>query len=251
MLTFAVIYAFIIGLVLGSFYNVVGLRWVAGESVVSPRSHCPNCKRTLQAIDLIPLLSYLVLKGRCRGCQTKISLLYPTMELMTGSLFATMVYIFGFSTETIVALLFVSLLHIIVVTDLTAMLILNRVLLLFFIPIALLRFSIAPLEPWWDAPLAGAVGFLVLLAIAYVSKGGMGGGDIKLFFVLGFVLGTVQTLLTLFFASVIGAVVGLSFRAFGWIKRRQHIPFAPFIAMAALIAYIIGENIWAWYVQWL
>lgn len=130
------------------------------------------------------------------------------MELLTGLFFAFSYWQLGLSLELIVAWLFISLLIIITVSDTAYMLIPNKILL-FFLPLLVLGRVLSPLEPWWDSLLGAAIGFGVLLLIAVVSKGGMGGGDIKLFFVIGLVLGTVNTLLTLFLAAVIGMIVGL------------------------------------------
>ncbi|MGG0644513.1 prepilin peptidase [Sporosarcina gallistercoris] len=237
---------FVYGLVFGSFFNVVGLRVPKKESIVSPPSHCTICDRRLTAIDLIPVISFVFLRGKCRGCGTKISIVYPLMELNTGALFALSFYYLGFSLELAVALLFVSMLVIITVSDIMYMLIPNKVLLPFGMAIALLRFF-SPLSPWWDSLLGAAVGFLVLLLIAIVSKGGMGGGDIKLFFVIGLVLGTQLTLLTLFLAAFIGSLVGILYLRKTKQGRKTPVPFGPSIAVAAVISYFCGDTLVGWY----
>ena len=237
---------FIYGLVFGSFYNVVGLRVPKKESIVSPPSHCTVCDRRLTVIDLIPVGSYLFLRGKCRGCGTKISAIYPLMELVTGMLFALAFYYSGFSIELLVALLFISMLVIITVSDIAYMLIPNKILLPFGIAIALLRI-VSPLDPWWDSFLGAAVGFLVLFLIAIVSKGGMGGGDIKLFFVIGLVLGTKLTLFTLFLAALIGSIVGIIHLRRTRQGRKTPMPFGPSIAVAAVISYFYGNALVGWY----
>lgn len=244
-----VAYLALVGLVFGSFYNVVGLRVPVGESVVTPRSHCTKCDRTLEARELIPVLSFLLQRGSCRTCDTKISFLYPSTELLTGFLFAFSFYWFGWTTETIVALLFVSMLAIIFVSDMRYMLIPDKILLFFAVPLVVVRLFFAPLSTWWD-PLAGAaIGFSLLLLIAVVSRGGMGGGDIKLFAVLGLVLGWKLVLLTLFLASSYGAIVGLIAKRMNKVKRGQPIPFRPFIAAGALTAYFFGADLIQWYTE--
>ena len=192
----------IFGLVLGSFYNVVGLRVPKGESIVNPPSHCTSCGKRLTALELIPVLSYLIQGGKCKGCGVKVSPIYCFTEIITALLFALCYVKFGFTAELAVALLFVSLLVIINVSDIAYMLIPNKILL-FFLPFLIVARIISPLEPWWDSLLGAVIGFSMLLLIAVVSKGGMGGGDIKLFFLIGLVLGTIHTLLTLFLASVL------------------------------------------------
>ena len=237
---------FIYGIVFGSFFNVMGLRVPKKESIVSPPSHCTACDRKLGFLDLVPVFSYLFLKGKCRKCSSKISPIYPFMEFVTGVLFALSFYMLGFSSELVVAILFVSLLVIITVSDIAYMLIPNKVLLPFAIVLIGLRLII-PLEPWWDSFLGAIVGFGVLFLIAVVSKGGMGGGDIKLFFVIGLVLGTTNTLVTLFLAAFIGSIVGLIVLKRTGQGRKTPIPFGPSIAVAAVISYFWGADFVAWY----
>lgn len=239
---------FIYGLVFGSFFNVVGLRVPKGESIVRPPSQCTVCDRNLTVKDLVPVFSYVFLKGKCRGCGTKIHWVYPVMELATGLLFAFAYYQLGFTLELVVALLFISLLVIITVSDIAYMLIPDKILLFFLIPLIVLR-VFEPLSPWWDSIVGAVVGFGVLFLIAIVSKGGMGGGDIKLFFVIGLVLGWVPTLLTLFLASIIGTVIGVISLRRTKQGRKTPIPFGPSIAIAAIIAYFYGESLVDWYVN--
>ncbi|SER85555.1 A24 family peptidase [Psychrobacillus sp. OK032] len=239
---------FIYGIVFGSFFNVVGLRVPKGESIVKPPSHCTVCDRNLTAVDLVPVFSYLFLKGKCRGCGTKIHWMYPVMEFATGLLFAFSYSQLGFSIELIAGILFISMLVIITVSDIGYMLIPNKILLFFLVPIIIVR-VFSPLTPWWDSLLGAIVGFGLLFLIAVLSKGGMGGGDIKLFFVIGIVLGLVPTLLTLFLASIIGTVFGVIALKEAKKGRKTPIPFGPFIAIAAIISYFYGEAIVDWYVN--
>lgn len=246
-ITYAVFF-FIFGLVFGSFFNVVGLRVPKGESIAFPPSHCTKCDRQLTALDLVPVLSFLFLKGKCRSCGEKIHWVYPLMEAITGVLFTLSFLLLGFTPELIIAILFVSLLVIITVSDIAYMLIPDKVLLPFAVVLLALRFFI-PLDPWWDALLGAAVGFLLLFLVAIVSKGGMGGGDIKLFFVIGLVLGTAGTLMTLFFASLIGTVVGIFQLRIQKKGRKTPVPFGPSIALAAIIVYFWGDGMLDWYMN--
>ncbi|SEM51337.1 type 4 prepilin peptidase 1 Aspartic peptidase. MEROPS family A24A [Paenisporosarcina quisquiliarum] len=239
---------FLYGLIFGSFFNVVGLRIPKKESIVHPPSHCTVCDRHLTIKDLVPVFSYVFLKGKCRGCGTKIHWVYPVMELVTGLLFAFAYYQLGFTLELAVALLFISLLVIITVSDIAYMLIPDKILIFFLIPLIVLRVFV-PLSPWWDSIIGAFVGFGVLFLIAVVSKGGMGGGDIKLFFVIGLVLGWIPTLLTLFLASIIGTVVGIISLRRTKQGRKTPIPFGPSIAIAAIISYFYGEMLVDWYVN--
>lgn len=240
------IFIFLFGLVFGSFYNVVGLRVPQKESIVHPPSHCTKCQRRLTALDLVPVLSYVFLGGKCRSCGNKISWVYPVIELMTGVLFAFAYWRLGWSIEVIVAFVFISLLVIIVVSDLAYMQIPDKVLL-FFLPLLAIGRVLSPLTPWWDSLVGAVVGFGILYIIAVLSNGGMGGGDIKLFFLIGLVLGTIDTLLTLFLAAVIGMIVGFTVLSKNKQGRKTPIPFGPSIALAAVIVYFYGDLLINWY----
>lgn len=241
------VFAFIFGLVFGSFFNVVGLRIPAKESIVNPPSHCTSCGNRLNALDLIPVFSYIFLRGKCRNCGEKISPIYMIMELLTGLLFVLAYWKIGFDVELFVALLFISLLVIISVSDIAYMLIPDKVLL-FFLPFLIIGRVLSTLDPWWDSILGAVVGFGILYIIAIISKGGMGGGDIKLFFLIGLVLGTMNTLLTLFIASLIGMVVGILIIIKRGQGRKTPVKFGPFIAIGALSAYFYGDLIFDWYI---
>ncbi|HYK73976.1 MAG TPA: prepilin peptidase [Pseudoneobacillus sp.] len=244
------IYFFIItyGLILGSFYNVVGLRIPANKSIIKPRSACPTCHHTLGPLELIPVLSYLFQRGKCRVCKTGISPLYPIMELLTGVLFVAAPLIMGWTSELWVAWTLISLFIIITVSDLAYMLIPDKILL-FFAGVFLLERFFLPLTPWWDSLLGAVIGFVLLLIISIVSKGGMGGGDIKLYALIGFVVGTKLVLLSFFLSTLIGAVTGILGIALGLLERKKPIPFGPFIAIGTLLAYFYGDIIIETYLQ--
>ena len=243
-----IVYFAVFGAVLGSFYNVVGLRIPKGESIVMPPSHCTSCQKRLTGIELIPVFSYIMQGGKCRGCKVRFSPIYMFTEMMTAFLFAFAYYKIGFQWELAVALLLISLLVIINVSDIAYMLIPNKILL-FFLPLVIIGRIISPLDPIWDSIVGAVVGFAILLLIAIVSKGGMGGGDIKLFFLLGLVLGTYNTLLTLFLASVIGMVVGIVVLTVRGQGRKTPVPFGPSIALAAMIVYFYGQSMIDWYMN--
>lgn len=236
------IYLFLFGFVFGSFYNVVGIRLAHGESIVVPRSHCPHCGHTLTAKELIPVLSYLWQRGKCTHCGAGISVKYPIFEFLTASLFTISPMLTGWSKDLLLALMLVSLVVIVTVSDLDAMIIPNKVLLFFGIAGILLRLFI-PAEPWWDAYAGAAVGFLLLFLIALLSNGGMGGGDIKLFAVLGLFVGIKGIVLTLVLAAFLGLLYGLFQMAFRNMSRSEPIPFVPFIGMAALLIFYFYHEI--------
>jgi leader peptidase (prepilin peptidase) / N-methyltransferase len=243
-------YFFIVGVTLGSFFNVVGLRIPKKKSIVFPGSSCSTCGHQLKAYELIPVLSYLLQKGKCRGCQSRISPIYPVFELLTGILFATALLFIGWSGELVVALTLISMFMIIIVSDINYMLIPDKILI-WFAGIFLLERIVWPLAPWWDSLLGAGTGFVLLLMIALVSKGGMGGGDIKLYALLGFVLGFKLVLLSFFLSTLFGAVIGGLALLFKIVKRKQPIPFGPFIAAGTLTAYYWGSDLIDLYVQFL
>jgi leader peptidase (prepilin peptidase) / N-methyltransferase len=239
---------FLYGTVLGSFYNVVALRVPEGKSIVAPRSSCPKCGHQLTAWELIPVISYFLQRGKCRQCKARISPVYPFFELLTGILFGIAPLIVGWNGELVIALTLISLFVIITVSDLAYMIIPDKVLIV-LTGIFLIERIFIPLSPWWDSLAGAAVGFILLLLIAIVSKGGMGGGDIKLFAVIGFVLGVKLLLLSFFLSTMFGAVFGVLGLLFGLIKRKQAIPFGPFIATGTLISYFYGDHIFEVYIN--
>ncbi|EQB96359.1 prepilin peptidase [Geobacillus sp. A8] len=233
---------FLYSLLLASFFNVVGLRVPVGESIIRPRSHCPACGRTLSAMELIPVVSYVAQKGRCKGCGGRISPLYPLMELTTAALLTAAPMWIGWGGRLVVAWTLISLFAIIVVSDLRYMLIPDRVLLV-FAGLFLMERLVIPFLPWVDMLLGAAVGFSLLWLIAVLSNGGMGGGDVKLFAVLGMVLGWKMVLLAFFLATLYGTIIGLIGMALGRVRRGKPMPFAPAIALGSLTALFFGDQL--------
>lgn len=231
---------------MGSFFNVVGLRVPSNQSIMLPGSHCINCKKPIKSFDMIPVLSFSLLKGKCRSCKQKISGLYPLIELFTGVLFLSSYVSFGWSVELIGSLLVISLLMIIFVSDIVYMLIPDKILL-FFTPLFIIYRIFVPTAPWWDAWLGAILGFLFLQLIAVVSRGGMGGGDIKLFALLGIMFGWKGILLLLFLSSLFGSIIGVVLLATKKVQRKEFIPFGPFIVIAAIVTLFFGVEIMGWY----
>jgi len=245
-LVFIDILVLIYGLVLGSFFNVVAIRLLKKESLAFPPSHCPQCNHRLHILDLIPVFSYLILQGRCRYCKTEISALYPFGEMFTAvSIFFVYKFV-GITIELIPALLLTILLVISVLTDIREKLILDIVTFPMLGLLVLSRLFIGT-EPLWYYLLGGGIGFTLLLVIAIVSKGGMGGGDIKLYAAIGVALGPKLTIMSFVLASFAGAIVGSILLLLRIVKRSQPIPFGPFIYIGVLTAYIYGTELWRWY----
>ncbi|MEK4046422.1 prepilin peptidase [Paenibacillus sp. FSL H8-0048] len=233
-------YITLIGLILGSFYNVVALRIPAGESLLRPPSHCPSCNTQLRSRDLIPVLSYVLNRGRCRYCGGRISPLYMLGEATTGLLFLWIYLQFGLTGKGIIGYLLVSLAVIVTVSDLKFMLIPDKVLL-FFLPILATVVLLFPEGTLVSHLLGAAAGGGILLLL--VLFGGMGMGDAKLMALLGMVLGFPNTILAFLLACVLGTVVGGTLLFTGRIQRKQHIPFGPWLAAGALLAFTYGSHL--------
>lgn len=177
-----------------------------------------------------------------------ISGLYPAVEFSSGILFAAVPLILGWTSELIVAWTLISLMVIIFVSDYNYMIIPNKILLVFGAILTAERILI-PLSPWWDSLAGGIFGFLMLLFIAVISNGGMGGGDIKLYLVIGIALGVKLVLLSFFLATLFGAFLGGLGMLIGVVKKGKPIPFGPFIGLGTIIAYFYGNELIEWYFQ--
>jgi leader peptidase (prepilin peptidase)/N-methyltransferase len=237
---------FILGLLVGSFLNVCICRLPRGESIVFAPSRCPACGRCLSAVELVPLFSWLVQRGRCRGCGATVSWRYPLVELLTGFAFLLLFCQLGLTAAFAVSAAFFACLIVIAFIDLEHQLIPNR-LVAVLSGIAVVRQVFWPEMPLASAVWGALAGSLLLLALALVTKGGMGGGDVKLMLPLGFYSGLQGTLLLLLLAFVAGGLVGGLLMLLKVKGRKDAIPFGPFLALAALVAAKAGRQILDWY----
>jgi leader peptidase (prepilin peptidase)/N-methyltransferase len=247
------IYATVLGLIVGSYLNVVIYRVPLGISTVLPRSRCPQCGAAIRAVDNVPVLSFLLLRGRCRQCGAHISWRYPAVEAATAALFLSCFLRFGISLEAPVAALFTALLLALAMIDYDHM-ILPDVLTYPGIALGIL---LQPLVPWarlWDGPwgaVAGAAlgalaGSGVLLAVwvawyLWRHEEGMGLGDVKMLALIGAFLGWRGVLVSLFAAALVGSVVGLTLMGFRGLDFKAKLPFGVFLALGGLIALFAGE----------
>jgi len=241
---------FVLGTVIGSFVNVVAIRIPRGESVVHPPSHCMSCGRRLYALDLIPVLSYVIRRGRCGYCGERFSPVYAWIELGTGLLFMNAAWMIGPAPELIIACVFLAVLVTITLTDLRHMIIPNKVIFFAVFSTVILRLFIHDL-PWYDYVIGMVSVSGLLLFIGLLKPEAMGGGDMKLFAYIGLVLGWKLTLLTLMLASSIGLVLSVILSIFrgGFASLKRPIPFGPYIAIGAWVAYSFGEDIWHRYMS--
>ena len=236
------IFAGVLGAVIGSFLNVVIHRVPAGESIVSPGSRCPSCRQPLAPYDNVPVLSWLVLRGRCRHCGTSISPRYPAVELLTAIVFASIVIVRGADADLLAELPFAAILIALAAIDLEHRILPNRIVL----PAAVFGIVAAAVVHPGELPellLAGAAGFTALLLIALAKPGGMMMGDVKLAGVMGLYLGLalVPALLVAFLA---GSLVGVGLMAArGMAARKEAVPFGPFLALGAMVGLLAGDEL--------
>ncbi len=255
----AIIFIVLTGLCFGSFLNVIVYRLPRNLSLAQPPSRCPSCNYRLGFTDLIPIIGYLILKGRCRRCGVKISPRYPLVELATGLLFLLPYFKFGLSADYFFYLTLLFVLLAISLIDLEHRIVPNRLVacgliaaLLFYLPKLSTPFlHVPPLLIVQSKPLDALFGMLlgsgIILAIFLVSRGGMGAGDIKLMAMIGFYVGLRGTAVVLFLGFIFGALAGVSFMALGKLTRKDALPFAPFLALATMVEVLWGMQLWNWY----
>jgi leader peptidase (prepilin peptidase)/N-methyltransferase len=234
--------AALFGATIGSFLNVVIYRLPRGESIVKPRSRCPECGHQLSALDNIPVLSWLILRGRCRSCGVRISPRYPLVELLTAVVWILIVVVRDVDWELALWLPFSAALVALTFIDLDHQILPNKILL----PLAIWGVIVAPLVALDDLPgrlIAAAGAFLFLLIAALAYPGGMGMGDVKLAGVMGLYLGP-SVIPALFLAFLSGSAVGIAVMVReGTGARKRKVPFGPFLALGAVVAILAGPDL--------
>jgi leader peptidase (prepilin peptidase)/N-methyltransferase len=258
------IYAAVLGLIVGSYLNVLIYRLPLGISTVFPRSRCPHCGTAIRAYDNLPVLSFLLLRGRCRQCGARISWRYPAVEAATAALFLACFLRFGISLQAPVAALFCALMLALTMIDYDHMILPDKLTW----PGIALGILLQPFVGWtrlWPGPwgaMAGAVlgaalgaGILLAVWIAWYlwrHEEGMGLGDVKMLAAIGAFLGWKGVLVALFLGALSGAVVGLTLMAFRGLDFKAKLPFGVFLALGGVIALFAGEalvRVYAAYAQ--
>jgi leader peptidase (prepilin peptidase) / N-methyltransferase len=239
------IYIFILGMLFSSFYGVIAMRIPCKESLLG-RSYCPKCHNQLKLIDVIPILGFLINKGKCRDCKEEIPFIYPLIELVGGILFLGAYLLYGFSLTFAVAVIFISVLMIESISDLERMIVIDRIWIIglsFLIVIRVIEGNIITYL------ISSFLLFSVLYLIAYFGtrfykREALGGGDIKLYLFIGFVLTWEQGLLSLFLASFFGLI-------FGFLRTgKDHtLPLVPFIFLGVILSFIWGNHMIEWYLN--
>ena len=253
-------FAIMLGASVGSFVNVVVDRMPAGRSIVTSRSACEICNRQLSLWEMVPVLSYLWLKGRCRTCSSSIPRRLPMVEAVTALLFTAVYLRFGLGMEFVVLAAGVSLMLIVALIDLERGLILNRIMF----PSVVVLVMLAPfwselglsrtfldsqtmLASLLNSLVAGAGAFLVFLGIGLAFPAGMGGGDIKLAGVMGLLLGLPGVLIAVWIAVISGGGVAISLLMLHKKDRKDSMPFGPFLALGAAAVLLAEDDILSWY----
>lgn len=239
-------------LFIGSFLNVCIYRIPLKKSIVFPSSHCPNCKSILKPIDLVPVLSYLFYRARCRYCKKRISPRYPLIEILTSVLIFLNFYVFGFSFKFFVNSFMTCVFIVASFIDFDYQIIPDELtiggLVVAFLFQALIN-VIAPelADFFYQVGMKGAifgalVGGGILYIIAYLSRGGMGGGDVKLAALIGALYGVKIVAISLFISFLLGGTIGLLLIIFRIKGRKDYIPFGPYIALGTLITLLVGAD---------
>lgn len=240
----------VVGLPLGSFFNVVAYRLPRGQTPWSPtRSHCPACDAEIAARDNVPVLGWLLLHGKCRDCGAAISWRYPAFELANGMLFAVAGLKFGWSAPLLPALLLISTLVIVTNSDLDKRIVPNKVIVVSLVAGVFAQLLAYP-DQWLTWTLSALIAFGLMFAVALAYPAGMGMGDVKLAAVLGLYLGRAVAPAMLI-AFAVGTVAGLVVMARHGVTtgRKAALPFAPFMAIGGIVGLFWGESIVQWYLD--
>jgi leader peptidase (prepilin peptidase)/N-methyltransferase len=246
-----VVTAGIAGLFFGSFASLAAHRIPKRETIVRGRSRCPNCGATITAKENIPLVSFIVQRGRCRHCGAGISFRYPVIEVVTGALFALAAWKFDYSLETLVYLAFFWALVVLSAIDLEHRLLPNRVVYPAFVigwgALAAVALADADVDRLLDAALGMVIFGGFFFVVALVFPAGMGGGDVKLAFVLGTFLGYLGApglvVVGMFLSFLLGALFGVGLMALQKGGRKTMVPFGPFLALGTVITVFVGQSI--------
>lgn len=242
------------GMLVGSFLNVCADRLPVGKSIIHPPSHCPSCRRRLKAKDLVPVFSYLFLRGHCRYCRAPIPMRLLWVELGTGLLFGLLFWRFGLSFEFLITIIYSSIFIVIFIIDLEHKLILNKVVYpsmgLALVCSLLFSFLLPEVElvpRITSALIGGGIGLVLFLLVVLISRGGMGWGDVKMAALIGLVTGFPLVFVALLLGIISGGLVAAVLLALKIKKRREAMPFGPFLSLATIVTLLWGGNILSWY----
>jgi leader peptidase (prepilin peptidase)/N-methyltransferase len=247
------LFVFFLGAILGSFLNVCIYRLPKRESILSPPSHCPHCSEPIRFYDNIPIISYLLLRGKCRHCKGHISFRYPVVEVLSSLLSLALLVKYGLTLQSLLFLLFSAALVIITFIDLDYQIIPDSISIpgIFF---GIGASFFIPMMSWLESLFGILIGgsFLLLVATGYkwlTGREGMGGGDVKLLAMIGAWLGWKAIPFVLFSSSLIGVLIGGGSLLINKKGLRYKIPFGPFLALSSIIYIFFGPEIINWYIK--
>jgi leader peptidase (prepilin peptidase)/N-methyltransferase len=248
-------FGFVFGTIIGSFLNVCIHRIPQGKSIVSPPSHCPRCETPIRFYDNIPLLSFIILRGRCRKCGSPISLRYPLVEFLMGLFSLILLFRFGISTLYLIYLAFFASLTLISFIDLPCRIIPDVISLpgiVIGLVISFLHPQLSIIDSLIGVLLGGGILYVVASVYHLVTKReGMGGGDVKLLAMIGAFIGWKGVLFTVLCSSFIGSIVGVTLMLLSSADSKYAVPFGPFLSLGAIIYVLWGEAMITWYLGFL
>lgn len=240
------IFIFMFGSLFTSFFHVLAVRIPKGETLLGT-SHCDHCERKLRLIDVLPIIGYIINKGKCHNCKTKIGIKHLIYEIIGGLLFTLSYLSYGFTIDFYILVILLSVLIIESIADIDSLIVIDRIWMIGIIPILLIRILNQEI---WPYLLSSAVLFVLLfliatLAKAYYKKDALGAGDVKLYIFIGLFLKFPEGVLSLFLASLFGLIYGIIFMK----EKDKYLPLVPFISLSVFICYLYGEQMIDWYLK--
>jgi len=231
---------------IGSFLNVCIYRIPRKEDIVFTPSHCMNCGSRVKWYDLVPVISFIILGGKCRKCRIKLSKQYPLIELLNGAAYTGIFYMLGFTWDAVMVSVLFSVLLVIAMIDFRHKIIPNAIVLFMFI--VSIPYVVLVSKTYIDS----IIGFFAVSGLFFIIMmitGSMGGGDVKLMAVSGFLLGWQKILVALMIGSIVGSIVGISLIVFNITKWKQRVPFGPYLCIGIFIAALFGNELIQWYLN--
>jgi prepilin signal peptidase PulO-like enzyme (type II secretory pathway) len=240
------IFIFMFGTLFTSFFHVLALRIPKGETLLG-QSHCDHCNQKLRLIDVIPIIGFIINKGKCHYCQVNIKTKHLIYEILGGLLFTLSFLIYGFSLDFYILIILLSVLIIQSISDIDSFIVIDRIWMIGIIPILIIRILN---QEFWSYLLSSAILFILLfiistLAKAYYKKDALGAGDVKLYIFIGFFLKFPEGILSLFLASLFGLLYGIIFMK----DKDKYLPLVPFIFLSVYICYLYGVQMIDWYLK--
>lgn len=245
------VFVLIFGLIIGSFLNVCIYRIPRNESIAFPPSHCTNCGIRIRPYDLIPVISYIFLRGKCRYCKEKISIRYPTIELLNGILYLMIFMKYGMTIESLKFSIFASIMIVIGMIDFDTMNVYFNTILFALIASGVFIFINVFNHTGVTDSLLGALSGAGIISLIVIITKGMGAGDIEIALAAGLFLGFKNTIVMLFLSFTVGGIIAVFLLITKKKSRKDYIPFGPLLAAASIFAALYGSNLIGYYIKWM